>query len=103
VSRTYDNYRWEPAHKRKGDRWYYKRDWVLKYHTGEVMRREEQVIATVQYDSNQKSPYWGKWHLSFGAQSPSLHRLRLQEIPKFTTKNEAINWATAMIALEGLS
>ena len=97
----YINYRWEPSNKRKGDRWYYMRD----VYWGDMPWRQEhpQVIATVQYDGNEKSPYWGKWHVSFGAQSPALARLRLQEIPKFSSKQDAVDWATAMIALEGLS
>ena len=99
---TYSNYRWEQAHARKGDRLYYKRD--VTWGGGSLTSPpQEQVIATVQYDSNQKSPYWGKWHVNFGAQSPGLHRLRLQEIPKFSSKQDAVDWATAMIALEGLS
>lgn len=102
MSRIYDNYRWEPAHKRKGDRWYYKRDWVVMFHNGTEVRREEQVIATVQYDSNDKSPHWGKWHLSFGSQSPGLHRLRLSEVPKFSSKRDAMAWAVTMIKLEGI-
>lgn len=97
---NYRNYRWEPSNKRKGDRWYYMRDvdW------GDAPWRQDhpQVIATVQYDSNHNSPFWGKWHLSFGNQSPGLRRLRLQEIPKFASKNEAMTWAVAMVKLEGL-
>lgn len=98
---TYSNYRWEQAHARKGDRLYYKRD--VTWGGGSFTPPpQEQVIATVQYDSNQKSPYWGKWHVTFGAQSPALARLRLQEIPKFSSKQDAVDWAAAMIALEGL-
>lgn len=98
---TYINYRWEPVHPRKGDRYHYKRD----VHWPDMPWRtaEPQVIATVTYDSNSHSPYWGKWHVSFGAQSPGLYALRSQEIPKFSSKQDAIDWATAMIALEGLS
>lgn len=104
MSRVYLNYRWEPSNKRKGDRWYYKRDvkWTnMPWRDNDP--KESQAIATVQYDSNDKSPFWGKWHVSFGAQSPGLHRLRLQEIPKFASKNEAMAWAVTMIRLEGLT
>ena len=99
---TYDNYRWEKAHARKGDRLYYIRD-VVWGGGSFTSPPQEQVICTVQYDSNQKSPYWGKWHVNFGAQSPGLYALRSQEVPKFSSKQDAIDWATAMIALEGLS
>lgn len=97
----YTNYRWEPVNARKGDRFHYKRDVVWP----DMPRRTTypQVIATVTYDGNSKSKYWGKWHVNFGAQSPGLHRLRLQEIPVFSSKQDAINWATAMVTLEGLS
>lgn len=97
---SYTNYRWEKP-GRKGDRYLYKRDVSWLYNP--TRTPEEQVIATVTYDGNSKSPHWGKWHVNFGAQSPGLHRLRLQEIPAFSTKQDAINWATAMVALEGLS
>lgn len=97
----YTNYRWEPSNPRKGDRFHYKRDVV--WPDMSWRQTEPQVIATVTYDGNSKSAHWGKWHVNFGAQSPGLHRLRLQEIPIFSTKQDAINWATAMVALEGLS
>ena len=100
MSRIYSNYRWEPVHARKGDRYHYKRDVVWPDMPWRTV--EPQVIATVTYDSSSHSPYWGKWHVNFGAQSPGLHRLRLQEIPKFSSKQDAVDWATAMIALEGL-
>lgn len=98
---TYTNYRWEPVHARKGDRYHYKRDVVWPDMPWRTV--EPQVIATVTYDSSSHSPYWGKWHVNFGAQSPALAALRLQEIPKFSSKQDAIDWATAMVALEGLS
>ena len=101
---VYTNYRWEAANVRKGDRFYYKRDVVwpdMPWRTA-----DPQVICTVQYDSNSHSPYWGKWHVEFGAQSPALNRLRLQMVespPKFASKDDAIALATAMIAMEGLT
>lgn len=98
-----DNYRWVPAQERKGNRWYYKRDSYYQYDNLGKTAVTEQIIATVNYDSNPKSPHWGKWHVSFGAQSPALNRLRLQESPKFSSKKDAIAWATTVIALEGLS
>lgn len=100
MSRTYTNYRWEKP-GRKGDRYLYKRDWVLMFYDGIEARREVQVIATVTYDGNAKSPYWGKWHVSFGAQSPELNALRqeAQDRPKFSSKDDAIAWVTAMVGL----
>lgn len=99
---VYDNYRWEPANKRNGDRWYYIRDQHFQWSLGHSDKRE-QVIATVQYDSNPKSPYWGKWHVTFGAQSPALFALQQSDVPKFTSNDDAMTWAQTMIALEGLS
>lgn len=101
MSRTYTNYRWEKP-GRKGDRYLYKRDWVLMFYDGIEARREVQVIATVAYDGNAKSPYWGKWHVSFGSQSPELNALRqeAQDRPKFSSKDDAIAWVTAMVRLE---
>jgi hypothetical protein len=97
MSVSYTNYRWEPSNVRKGDRWCYKRDvsWV----NNPYRKPEEQVIATVTYDSNSKSPHWGKWHVNIGAQSPELHALRLSDIPKFSSKDDAIAWVTAMVRL----
>jgi hypothetical protein len=97
----YTNYRWESVNARKGDRFHYKRDVVWPDMPWRTV--ESQAVATVTYDGNSKSPHWGKWHVNFGAQSPGLHRLRLQEIPVFSTKQDAINWATAMVTLEGLT
>jgi hypothetical protein len=96
---SYTNYRWEPSNKRKGNRYHYKRNvvWNQLWKSD-----EEQVIATVTYDDSTHSPYWGKWHVNFGAQSPELARLRMQEIPKFANKDDAIAWATAMIRLEAI-
>lgn len=99
MTAQYSNYRWEKANARKGDRYYYKRD--VSWTSSPWRAPEEQVICTVQYDSNSTSHYWGKWHVSFGAQSPALNRLRLMDLPpKFTSKDEAMAWATALIALE---
>jgi hypothetical protein len=97
MARTYTNYRWEPLNVRKGDRYCYKRDVVwpdMPWRTD-----ESQVIATVTYDADSKSPYWGKWHVNIGAQSPELNALRLSDIPKFTSKDDAIAWVTAMVRL----
>lgn len=98
---VYTNYRWEAANVRKGDRFYYKRDVVWPDMPWRAA--DPQVLATVTYDADAQSPHWGKWHLKFGAQSPGLRALQLSEIPKFTSKQDAIDWATAMIAMEGLS
>jgi hypothetical protein len=95
---NYTNYRWEKP-GRKGDRYYYKRDRVIRYFNSADVRYEEQVIATVTYDGNSKSPHWGKWHVNIGAQSPELNELRMSDIPKFSTKDDAIAWTTAMIRL----
>jgi hypothetical protein len=94
---TYTNYRWERSNVRKGDRFYYKRD--VNWANNPSRLREPQVIATVTYDADSKSPYWGKWHVNFGAQSPEIHRLRMEEVPKFGNKDDAMAWATAMIRL----
>jgi hypothetical protein len=94
MSLTYTNYRWEPSNVRKGDRYFYKRDAVNSFG-----RKEEQVIATVTYDSNSKSPHWGKWHASFGAHSPELNALRVSDRPLFSSKDDAIAWVTAMVRL----
>jgi hypothetical protein len=97
---TYTNYRWEKANPRKGDRYYYKRDVVWTHRPWRMP--EQQVLATVTYDSNSSSPHWGKWHVAFGAQSPGIARLRKQEREPFSTKDDAMAWATVMIALEGI-
>lgn len=96
---TYSNYRWERSNVRKGNRFYYKRDVVTVWSNGGHSAAQEQVIATVTYDADSKSPYWGKWHVNFGAQSPEIHRLRMEEVPKFGNKDDAMAWATAMIRL----
>jgi hypothetical protein len=98
MSRTYSNYRWEKP-GRKGDRYYYKRDttWASTYPT--LTRTEEQVIATVTYDADSKSSHWGKWHASIHPQTPELNALRLSDIPKFSSKDDAIAWVTAMVRL----
>ena len=96
MSRIYSNYRWQRP-GRKGDRYYYKRDVSWSYNP--TRTPEEQVIATVTYDDNSKSPHWGKWHVAFGAQSPELNALRLSDIPKFSSKDDAIAWTTAMVRL----
>jgi hypothetical protein len=98
MSRIYSNYRWEKP-GRKGDRYLYKRDWVITFHSGIEARREEQVIATVTYDDNSKSPHWGKWHVNIGAQTPELYALAVSDIPKFSSKDDAIAWTTAMVRL----
>jgi hypothetical protein len=93
---TYSNYRWEKP-GRKGDRYYYKRDVSWSYNP--TRTPEEQVIATVTYDADAKSPHWGKWHINIGAQSPELNALRKSDIPKFSSKDDAIAWTTAMVRL----
>ena len=97
----YSNHRWEPVNVRKGDRYYYKRDVVWPDMPWRTV--ESQVVATVTYDDNSKSPHWGKWHANIHPLSPELNALRKQEIPKFSRKDDAIAWATAMIRLEGMS
>lgn len=99
MARTYTNYRWEPVNARKGDRYCYKRDAVWTSHHPTLTRTEEQVIATVTYDAKSESPHWGKWHVNFGAQSPELNALRMSDIPKFTRKDDAMAWVTAMVRL----
>lgn len=94
---TYTNYRWEPINARKGDRYCYKRDVEYLFQGAQRRKPEEQVIATVTYDAKSESPHWGKWHVSFGAQSPELNALRMSDIPKFTRKDDAIAWVTAMV------
>lgn len=98
MSRTYTNYRWEKP-GRKGDRYLYKRDVVWPETPWRTV--ESQLIATVTYDGNAESPHWGKWHVNFGAQSPAIARLRYQEIPVFSRKEDAMAWAVAMLRLEG--
>jgi hypothetical protein len=96
MSRIYANYRWEKP-GRKGDRYYYKRDVSWSYNP--TRTPEEQVIATVTYDADSKSPHWGKWHVTIGAQTPELYALRVSDIPKFGSKDDAIAWTTAMVRL----
>jgi len=96
MSLIYSNYRWERP-GRKGDRYYYKRDVSWSYNP--TRKPEEQVIATVIYDANPRSPHWGKWYVNIGAQTPELNALRLSDIPKFTRKDDAIAWTTAMVRL----
>ena len=91
---TYTNYRWEPSNVRKGDRYNYKRDAVATWG-----RKEEQVVATVTYDDNAKSPYWGKWHVNVKGLSPGLNELRNSDIPQFSRKDDAMAWTTAMVRL----
>ena len=99
MARIYTNYRWMPGNVRKGDRYYYKRD-VSYVFTGMQSRKpEEQVIATVTYDRDAKSPHWGKWHVTICAQTPELFALRMSDIPKFANKDDAIAWTTAMVRL----
>jgi hypothetical protein len=94
MSLSYTNYRWERSNARKGDRYYYKRDATTPFG-----REYEQVIAIVTYDSNSYSLHWGKWHLNIGSQSPALYALKNSDIPKFSSKDDAMAWATAMIGL----
>jgi hypothetical protein len=93
---TYTNYRWEKP-GRKGDRYLYKRDVSWAYNPTHTP--EEQVIASVTYEGNSKSPHWGKWHVNFGAQSPELNDLRKSDVPKFSSKDDAMAWVTAMVRL----
>ncbi len=93
---TYSNYRWEKP-GRKGDRYYYKRDVSWEYNP--FRKAEEQVVATVTYDDNSKSPYWGRWHATVHPLSPGLNALRLSDIPKFSSKEDAMAWTTAMVRL----
>ena len=95
MSHTYSNYRWEKH--RKGDRYYYKRDVSWPYNP--TRKPEEQVVATVTYDDNHKSPHWGKWHVNIHPLSPELNALRMSDIPKFSSKDDAIAWTTAMVRL----
>jgi hypothetical protein len=92
----YSNYRWEKP-GRKGDRYYYKRD--VSWPHNPTRKPEEQIIATVAYDANPHSPHWGKWHVGIHPQTPELNALRLSDIPKFTRKDDAIAWTTAMVRL----
>jgi hypothetical protein len=96
MSLSYSNYRWERP-GRKGDRYYYKRDVSWSYNP--TRKPEEQVVATVTYDADSKSPYWGKWHVKIGAQTPELYALGWSDIPKFSSKDDAIAWVTAMVRL----
>jgi hypothetical protein len=96
MSLTYSNYRWERP-GRKGDRYYYKRDVSWSYNP--TRTPEAEVVATVTYDDNHKSPHLGKWHVNIGAQSPELNALRKSDIPKFSSKDDAIAWTTAMVRL----
>jgi hypothetical protein len=93
---TYSNYRWEKP-GRKGDRYYYKRD--VSWAHNPFREAEVQVVATVTYDDNSKSPYWGKWHATVHPLSPSLNELRKSDIPKFSNKEDAMAWVTAMVRL----
>lgn len=95
---TYSNYRWEKP-GRKGGRYYYKRDRVIRFFNSTDERREEQVVATVTYDDNSKSPHWGKWHATVHPLTPGLNELRKSDIPKFSNKEDAMAWVTAMVRL----
>jgi hypothetical protein len=96
MAMIYTNYRWEKP-GRKGDRYYYKRDVSWDYNP--TRKPEEQVVATVTYDADSKSPHWGKWHANIHPLSPELNALRLSDIPKFASKDDAIAWTTAMVRL----
>ena len=91
---AYTNYRWEKP-GRKGDRYYYKRDISWSYNP--TRTPEEQVIATVTYDDKQTSPHWGKWHATIYPLSPALNELRKSDVPKFSSKQDAMAWVTAMV------
>lgn len=96
MSLTYNNYRWEPANARKGDRWHYLRDvsW------GNNPRAPEpQSIATVTYQGNSKHHHWGRWIVNMRPLSPALNAIRVDEIPTFSSKDEAMAWVTAMVRL----
>jgi hypothetical protein len=99
MARTYTNYRWVPSNVRKGDRYYYKRDMLYVFPGMQSRKPEEQVVATVTYDADAKSPHWGKWHANIHPQSPELNALRQSDIPKFASKDDAIAWTTAMVRL----
>lgn len=93
---TYTNYRWEKP-GRKGDRYLYKRD--VSWPSNPTRTPEEQIIAIATYEGNSKSPHWGTWRVSFGAQSPELNYLRNtpQDRPEFRSKDDAMAWVTAMV------
>lgn len=97
MTMAYTNYRWEPSNVRKGDRYNYKRDVSWSYNP--TRKPDEQVVATVTYDDNSKSPHWGKWHANIHPLSPELNSLRLSDIPKFSSKDDAMAWTTAMVRL----
>jgi len=96
-SRVYTNYRWEPVNVRKGDRYHYKRDVMWPDTPWRTV--EPQVIATVIYDDKHTSPHWGKWRANIHPLSPALNDLRLSDIPKFSSKDDAMAWVTAMVRL----
>jgi hypothetical protein len=96
MSSIYSNYRWEKP-GRKGDRYDYKRDVSWSYNP--TRKPEEQVVATVIYEGDAKSPNWGKWRANIHPLSPELNALRLSDIPKFSSKDDAIAWTTAMVRL----
>jgi hypothetical protein len=95
---TFTNYRWEKP-GRKGDRYDYKRDVVWPDMPWRKEIDEAQVVATVIYDADAKSPNWGKWRANIHPLSPALNALRLSDIPKFSSKDDAIAWVTAMVRL----
>jgi hypothetical protein len=98
MSRSYSNYRWWKA-GRKGDRYDYLRDTVWTSHHPTLARTEEQVVATVIYEDDSRSQHWGKWHVNIHPLSPELNALRRSDIPKFSNKEDAMAWVTAMVRL----
>lgn len=97
MSLTYSNYRWEPTNKRKGDRWHYVRDVSWGYNP--YRAPEPQSIATVTYQAHSDQRHWGKWIVNFRPVSPALDKLRLEEKAVFSSRDEAMAWVTAMVAL----
>ena len=97
MTRLYVNYRWEATNKRKGDRWHYLRD--IAYSNMPWRQAEEQSLATVTYMSNYKHHNWGKWVVNIRPVTPALNQLRLSDIPVFSSKEDAMAWATAMIRM----
>lgn len=97
MTRHYVNYRWKPTNKRKGDRRHYLRDIVYSDMPWQVP--EEQLLAIVTYMSYSTHRHWGKWIVIIRPVTPELNQLRLSDIPTFSSKEDAMAWATAMIRM----
>lgn len=93
---NYQNYRWEPANKKKRDKFYYVRTASL---SGSYTYIEEQRVATVAYQSDNKFFGWGKWTVVMHGKSPALYDIQKEGTPVFANRKSAMNWVEVVVRL----